>query len=151
MVFNGSLKVLVVDDHLGIRIGISNLVDAERPRMHTIGSAATGAEALAQAVALQPNVVVLDVNLNGEDGLSLIPSLRRAAPCAVVVLTSLVDPHVATQAHYLGAAACLHKSAPGSELLGSIVDAHRGVAASQTGTPLNAGVVLSRALGSKHP
>ena len=143
MFLDGSLKVLVVDDHPGIRIGIASLIDAERPRMRTVGSAATRADALAQAAALQPDVVVLDVNLDGEDGLSLIPSLHRAAPCAVVVLTSLVDPLVAAHARRLGAAACLHKSAPACELVNCILDAQQHTPASAAVAPLNAGVVLS--------
>lgn len=151
MSINGSLRVLVVDDHLGIRTGISSLIDAERPHMFTVGTAATAADAVAQAFSLQPDVVVLDVNLDGEDGLALIPALHRAAPCEVVVLTSLADPHVAAHAQRMGAHACLHKTAPAAELLVSILTARRVEQLQINGAPANAGVALSRALGSKHP
>ena len=50
----------------------------------------------------------------------LIPSLQRAAPCAVVVLTSLVDERVAQRALDLGAVACLHKTAPATALLACV-------------------------------
>lgn len=152
MPVNRALKVLVVDDHIGIRVGIASLIDAEHPHMLTVGTAATATDALAQTFALQPDVVVLDVNLDGEDGLALIPALHRAAACEVVVLTSLSDPHVARHAHRMGARACLHKAAPASELLLSIRMAGREAGGLLSNPPpMNAGVVLSHAVGSKHP
>lgn len=117
------VKVLVVDDHLGIRLAISTLIDAERPRMRCVGNAATPSEALARTMDLQPHVVVLDVNLDGDDGLLLIPALQRSAACTVVVLTGITDPHVAAIAHRHGAHACLNKSAPAAELMAAIMDA----------------------------
>jgi two-component system nitrate/nitrite response regulator NarL len=123
MPLDTSLRVLVVDDHAGIRLGIASLIDAESPGMRCIGAVATRAEALSHTRDLQPHVVLLDVNLDGEDGLALIPALHRAAPCAVIVLTSLVDLRIAESARGLGASACLHKTAPAGELLACIVSA----------------------------
>lgn len=151
MSLNGPLRVLVVDDHAGVRAGISSVIDAEQPQMYTVGSAATTEDALAQTGALQPDVVVLDVNLGGDDGLALIPALHRAAPCHVVVLTSLGDPHVAAHAHRLGAHAFLHKTAPAAELLHSIRSTRRVDEMQSEGVPANGGVVLSYALRSKRP
>jgi DNA-binding NarL/FixJ family response regulator len=115
-----SLRILVVDDHAATRRGITSLINAEWPFMRCIGAAATPQEALGQAKEAQPDVVVLDADLDGEDGLNLIPSLQRTARCSVVVLTSLVDPRIAKRARELGAAACLHKTAPADELLASV-------------------------------
>ena len=148
------IRVLIVDDHAGIRVGISSLVDAEHPRMCSVGTAATSAEAVAQAHALQPDVVVLDVNLDGEDGLALIPTLQRAASCEIVVLTSLMDPQLALHAYRLGARACLHKAAPAGELVQIIRNAGcfvENAPSEPHDSPVNAGVVLSQASGSKHP
>lgn len=143
------LRVLVVDDHAGIRAGIVSLVDAEFPRMQTVGVAATPAEALAGAREHRPRVVVLDVNLDGEDGLALIPALRRGH-CRVVVLTSLSDPHVAMHARRLGAHACLNKTAPAAQLLACIEQAG-SAEADVVALPPNAGSALSQAFGSKCP
>lgn len=115
-----AIRVLVVDDHPAIRAGIVNLIDAEHPSLIAVGTAASADEALDQTQLLQPHVVVLDVDLNGEDGMALIPSLHRAAPCRVVVLSSLLDPHLAAHAKRLGAHACLHKTSPAAELLACI-------------------------------
>jgi DNA-binding NarL/FixJ family response regulator/Flp pilus assembly pilin Flp len=146
------LRVLVVDDHIAIRIGIAQLIDAERPRMHSVGAAASASEALREAHEQRPQVIVLDVDLAGEDGLALIPALQRAAPCAVVVLTSLTDPRVAVRALQLGASTCLSKTAPATELIGSIFAAARRSGTTQAhGRPSNAGSDVSRGAGTKRP
>ena len=115
------VKVLVVDDHTGIRNALTRLIDNERPHLCSVGAAANGKDALAMARANQPDVILLDVVLGDEDGLALIAPLRRSA--AVVVLTSLVDRRVAQRALRLGAVACVHKSAPAAELLACIAHA----------------------------
>ena len=145
------VKVLVVDDHVGIRIGIASLINAEQPRLCCAGTAATAFEALLRTRELQPHVVVLDVNLDGEDGLALIPALHQAAPCVVVVLTSLVDPRVATQALRLGAITCLHKTAPAAELMAAIFAAWPAVDRVAPIASVDEGGVLSRVTGTNHP
>jgi two-component system invasion response regulator UvrY len=117
------ISVLVVDDHPGLRIGLTLLIDAERPRLHSAGAAANGAEALALASQFQPDVVLLDVNLGSEDGLALIPLLQRQAPCRVVVLTSMADTQVAQRARGLGAHDFILKTAPATELLQRLLHA----------------------------
>jgi two-component system nitrate/nitrite response regulator NarL len=120
-----SLSVLIVDDNAATRRGITSLINAEWPYMRCIGAVATPDEALGHAKERQPDVVVLDADLDGEDGLNLIPLLLRAAGCSVVVLTSLVDPRVARRARQLGAIACLHKTAPADQLLAHVAASRR--------------------------
>ncbi len=145
------VRVLVVDDHAGIRVGIASLIDAELPRMRCVGTAATRREALTQTLELQPNVVVLDVNLDGEDGLALIPTLRRSSACAVVVLTCLFDSHVAAQAMRLGAYACLNKTAPALDLMAAILAARQALPGAGLDAPAVAGGGLSHPHGMNHP
>jgi two-component system invasion response regulator UvrY len=122
------ISVLVVDDHPGLRTGLTLLINAEHPRLRSVGAAANGSEALQLTRRLQPDVVLLDVELGDEDGLALIPLLQREAPCRVVVLTALSDTRVARRAHGLGASAFLHKSAPATELVqGLLLAGHRVV------------------------
>lgn len=147
---NQPLRVLVVDDHAGIRLGLESLIDSEAPRMRSIGGAATSADALLQAKAKRPDVVVLDVDLGGEDGLALIPPLLDSAPCGVLVLTSLTDPRVAERARRLGAHDYMHKTAPAGELLDRIARLERG-RAQCAALHLNAGGAMSQAVGIKHP
>ena len=140
MLNHSFIRVLVVDDHLGTRVGIESLIEAEQPRMRCVGSAGTAGEALAHTRALQPHVILLDVDLAGDDGLALIPALHLAAHCAVVVLTSLQDPNVAIFALRLGAHACLHKTAPAAELMAAIFAA----------APASEGGVFSHACGTNY-
>ena len=140
MLNHSFIRVLVVDDHMGTRIGLASLIEAEQPRMRCIGSAGTAGEALTHARALQPHVILLDVNLAGDDGLALIPALHLASRCAVVVLTSLQDPNVAMFALRLGAHACLHKTAPAAELMAAIFAA----------VPASEGGVFSPAGGTNY-
>jgi len=152
MPINGPAKVLVVDDHAGIRAGISSLINGEWPYMRNVGVAASADEALSQVKALQPDVVVLDVNLAGQDGLVLIAEMRRLARCEIVVLTCLGDPRIAAQASRLGAHGYVHKTAPAGELLACISSAHArvlGLAADDD--PPNAGVALSHAAEDQTP
>lgn len=112
-----SISVLVVDDHPGLRTGLTLLINAEHPRLRSVGAAANGSEALQLTRRMQPDVVLLDVELGEEDGLALIPLLQREAPCRVVVLTALDDARAAQRARRLGASDFMHKSAPAAELL----------------------------------
>lgn len=150
MTSNQPLRVLVVDDHVGIRLGIESLIDAEAPRMCSVGGAATPEQALLQAGTLQPDVVVLDVDLGGEDGLGLIPLLQRASPCGVLVLTSLIDPRVAERARDLGANDFMHKTAPASELVARIA-ALEGAGAIGSTFHTNEGGVMSCDVGINDP
>lgn len=144
------LRVLVVDDHVGIRMGIESLINAEAPRMCSVGGAATPEQALLQVGTLQPDVVVLDVDLGGEDGLALIPLLQRVAPCGVMVLTSLTDLRVAQRAGDLGANDFMNKTAPASELLARIA-ALEGASAIGGMFHANEGGAMSCAVGINDP
>jgi DNA-binding NarL/FixJ family response regulator len=147
----GLLKVLVVDDHVGVRKGVASLIDAEQPRMCCVGGAGTAADALALARDLQPDVIVLDVLLGSEDGLALISPLRRVTPCMVVVLTSLSDPSVDAHAARLGAHACLHKAAPAGELIAAIETAWGAGVWPVVPTPSNGAGALSWPDGINSP
>jgi DNA-binding response OmpR family regulator len=126
---NSAVRVLVVDDHQGIRAGLASLLDGEYPRLRVVGSAASADEAMELARIRQPDVVVLDADLDGEDGLALIPLLRQAATCQVVVLSSMQDSVLAAHALRMGASACMHKMAPADELLDCIEHAAAPAAA----------------------
>lgn len=135
------VDVLVVDDQPAVREGLARLIASAPLALRYVGSAATGAEALSAAVRLHPEVVVLDVDLAGEDGLALIPHLAVSA--SVIVLTSHGDPATRARAARLGAHALIEKHQPAAELLDSIVDIarlqHRGEKAPEkqgTSTPL---------------
>jgi CheY-like chemotaxis protein len=81
--------VLVVDDHAGFRESVRALLEAEG--FQVVGEAADGLEALTEAAALRPAVVLLDVQLPGLDGLAVAAALAARPHPPVVVLTSSRD------------------------------------------------------------
>jgi len=116
-------KVLIVDDHASIRIGICGLIELERPRLCCVGAVGSAREALLRTRQLQPDVIVLDADLAGEDGIALIPALRGCAPCAIVVFTVLTDAQAFARARRLGAYACVNKMAPTALLIAAVLAA----------------------------
>jgi two-component system nitrate/nitrite response regulator NarL len=121
--FIGPIGVLVVDDQLAVREGLTRLISCAPMALRYVSTAATGDEALSAAARLHPDVVVLDVDLAGEDGLALIPLLALTA--GVLVLTSHGDPATRARATRLGALAFIEKHQPAADLLGSIADIYR--------------------------
>lgn len=114
------IRVLVVDDHPAVRAGLEAMLRHE-PGFRCIG-AADSADALRPMVRrTQPDVVLLDVRLGGDDGIALCRELREApdAP-AVVMLTADAEPGVASAAEAAGAAATLDKAADLDQLLDAL-------------------------------
>jgi DNA-binding NarL/FixJ family response regulator len=82
--------VLIVDDHEGFRASARALLEAEG--FDVVGEAADGAGAIEAVALLQPNVVLLDIQLPGLDGLVVAEQLAAGLDPPVVVLTSSRDP-----------------------------------------------------------
>lgn len=118
-----SIGVLVVDDQLAVREGLARLIAAAPLALRFVSTAATAYEALSAAARLHPDVVVLDVDLAGEDGLALIPQLMLEA--GVLVLTSHGDAATRARAQSLGARAFVEKHQPAADLLNAITEISR--------------------------
>jgi DNA-binding NarL/FixJ family response regulator len=84
------VRVLVADDHAVVREGIRHVLERE-PGFAVVAEARDGAEALAQAEAVRPDVVLLDISMPGESGLVVVGRLRRAVPEARVLILSMHD------------------------------------------------------------
>jgi two-component system nitrate/nitrite response regulator NarL len=112
--------VLIVDDQLAVREGLKRLIAAAPMAVRFISTAATGDEALGEATRLRPDVVLLDADLAGEDGLAIIPKLAPIA--SVVVLTSHGDSATRARAKSLGAVAFIEKHQPAADLLNAITE-----------------------------
>lgn len=119
------IQVLLVDDQRAILAGVTALIESEGPGMHVAGCATTGLQALALASSAQPDVIVLDVDLGGEDGLSLIPRLRDCCAAAIVVFTCHDAPHVRLRSRHLGVDGFASKASSGVELIDAVLNAAR--------------------------
>ncbi|MDX6513379.1 MAG: hypothetical protein QOE36_2883 [Gaiellaceae bacterium] len=86
---SGVMTVLVVDDHPSFRAGASALLRAEG--YDVVGEAEDGESAIRAAVDLQPQLVLLDVQLPDLDGFEVAERLRALDPAPLVVLTSSRD------------------------------------------------------------
>jgi two-component system nitrate/nitrite response regulator NarL len=115
----GAVGVLVIDDQLAVREGLARLLACARIPLRGIRTAASAAEALIAVRQLRPEVILLDVDLAGEDGLALLPQL--AADAGVLVLTSHGDATTRARAMRLGALAFIEKHQPAADLLAGVV------------------------------
>jgi two-component system response regulator NreC len=86
-------RILLADDHATVRQGLKLLIDSQSD-MHVIGEAADGNEALHQADALQPDIVVMDVSMPGMNGLVATRTLKRSQPRAAIIALTRHDDEV---------------------------------------------------------
>ncbi len=119
------MKVLVVDDHAVVRQGVQRLLSALPNAV--LFEAATAHEALAIARKETPDVVVLDINLEGASGLELLRRFRIESPSARVLMFSMhAEPIYANRALKAGAYGYVCKSAGADELTTAVLRVAEG-------------------------
>jgi CheY-like chemotaxis protein len=84
------LRILIADDHVVARAGLRELF-SERPTLQVVGEAANGVEAISQAMALQPDVIVMDVSMPRIDGIEATRKIHDALPHIQIVGLSTHD------------------------------------------------------------
>lgn len=117
----GTRHVLVVEDHAPTLAAIAELLELEQPGISVVGMARGAADALRLAHDAAPDVVVLDLDLDGENGLELIPTLVLKHGVSVIILTSSNDPQKKRKGLAAGAKAFISKYAPSGELIAAIL------------------------------
>jgi DNA-binding NarL/FixJ family response regulator len=114
----GRLRVLIVDDHPGILKSVSRLLAGD---CDVVGSLADGRGLIEAAQRLEPDVIVLDVNLPDVDGLKACRRVTQDHPgMKVVVFTAADDPDVRRRAFEAGATAFVNKLAFDGDLLSAV-------------------------------
>ncbi len=123
------IRVQLVDDHPLVRLGLGMLL-GQAGDMSVVASTSNGADALPDALACHPDVVLMDLMMPGVDGVEAMTRIRGALPSAIViVLTGDTDPGRAARARAAGAFDVLTKGEPAEGLLEAIRRAATGVAA----------------------
>ena len=121
-----SVRILVVDDHAVVRAGLRMLIDAEDD-LEAVGEAGSGRDAVFQARALKPDVILLDVVMPDQSGLDVLPTLLHEHPeTKVLVLSMQDDPQYVRQAFAAGASGYVLKEAADSEVVSAIRDVAGG-------------------------
>ena len=122
-----AVRVLVVDDQQLIRESIASLLDIQ-PGITVVGTAGDGRDGVDQALALEPDVVMMDVRMPRMDGVAAARELARRSPgCRVVMLTTFDDEEYVVAALRAGAAGYLLKDRPAAELAAAVRLAKAGV------------------------
>jgi len=121
-----AIRILLADDHALVRQGIRELLSSQ-PEFEVVGEAATGAEALAQAIESRPDVVLLDIHMPSGDGLWATTEITREVPSArVLILTVSTEDEHLKETLRRGAAGYQLKSSPSDSLFQAIREVARG-------------------------
>jgi NarL family two-component system response regulator LiaR len=121
-----AIKVLLVDDHEMVRIGLAAVLSTE-DGIEVVGEASNGAEGIRLAQEYKPDVVLMDLVMEGMDGIETTKQLLKLYPdCKVVVLTSFLDDEKMYPVIEAGAFSYLLKTSRASEVAQAIRAAVKG-------------------------
>ena len=122
-----NVRVLVVDDQRLMRDGIASLLEIQEG-IEVVGTASNGQEALEKALALCPDVILMDVRMPGMDGVTATAQIARQLPtCQILMLTTFDDDEYIVNALQSGASGYLLKDIPAHNLASAVQAVHRGV------------------------
>src|SRR5882724_897406 len=120
------LRILLADDHVTVRHGLKLLIDSQ-PDMTVVAEASDGNAAIQSAVALKPDVVVMDISMPGMNGLVATRKLKQLQPgVAVVTLTRHADDAYLQELLRAGVSGYVLKQSAPTELLQAIRAAATG-------------------------
>lgn len=120
------IRILVADDHPIVRDGLVAVLNTQ-PDFEVTGEAGTGPETLTQAAALCPDVVLLDLEMPGMDGVETLHRLRELYPAIrVLIFTAFDTDERIVQAVEAGAQGYLLKGAPREEVFNAVRVVHAG-------------------------
>lgn len=118
------ITILIADDHTLIRETWTYILNADS-RYHVIAACSTGEEAVEQARELRPNIVMMDINLPGLNGIEATQMIRKFSPGSKVLGVSLhTQPGYARKMMQKGAMGYITKSSSCEEMFKAIVEVH---------------------------
>ena len=121
-----AIKVLIADDHEVVRTGIKSVLQADT-EIEVIGEAVNGEQVVAMAFELDPDVVLLDIRMPGNDGLNALGRIKLDRPTMpILVLSKYDNPTYVARAVALGANGYLMKTAKNEDLLSAIHRVSKG-------------------------
>ena len=122
-----AIRILIADDHPVFRFGLRALLESQ-PDMVVLGEAESGEESVQLARSLQPDVVLMDVNMLGLDGIEATRQIIESSPETAILIITMFDDETVFTAMQAGARGYLLKGAQGEETLRAVrAVANRGV------------------------
>ena len=119
-------RVVIADDHSVLRAGLKALLEAE-PDIQVVGEAEDGVDCVGRAVALEPDIILMDINMPNCNGLDALAQINDLCPeTKVLVLTMLDDAGYLRQVLASGGSGYVLKQAAGDELLRAIRTVREG-------------------------
>lgn len=93
LVSDDAVRILVVDDHALFRRGLQ-MVLGQEPGMEVVGEAENGEEAVEQAIALVPDIILMDVRMPKRSGIEACTAINAAVPSAQIIMLTMSDEEV---------------------------------------------------------
>jgi two-component system, NarL family, response regulator NreC len=123
---SAKLRLLLADDHIVVRSGLRMLLQA-REDIEIVGEAENGREAVEKVRALQPDVVLMDVQMPDMNGIEATRRIKQVSPAtAVLALTMHEDDHYFFEMLHAGASGYVPKRAAPDELIEALHTVHQG-------------------------
>ncbi|GAB2685450.1 response regulator [Thalassiella azotivora] len=148
------IRVLVADDHALYRRGLEMVLSAE-PDIEIVGEAGDGAEAVARAEQLLPDVVLMDIRMPRRSGIEACSAIKDVAPSTKIVILTISDEESDLfQAVRAGANGYLLKDVPGEDVadgIRAVVSGQSLISPSMAGALLQEFAALSRRAESRAP
>lgn len=120
------VKVLIADDQTLFRAGLAGILGRD-PRLEIVAQASNGSEAVEEALALRPDVVLMDIQMPGLNGVEAVKRLHQDAPSVrVLVLSAYADRSMVTEAIENGAVGYADKDVTPDEIVKRILSASSG-------------------------
>jgi DNA-binding NarL/FixJ family response regulator len=120
------ITIVIADDHPIFRAGLRQILDTDAA-LRVVAEAGDGDEALAAVASAQPDLVVLDIDMPGRDGLAVARALRdQRSPTRVILLTLHLDAWFLNTALDAGVQGYVPKESAVTEIIGAIKSVHRG-------------------------
>ncbi|WP_274365553.1 response regulator [Paenibacillus thermotolerans] len=123
-----SIQVMLVDDHAIVRSGLTMLINSQDD-MKVVAGVGSGEEAFEKAMELRPDVIVMDLNMPGENGLVTTGRIKKEFPQSeILVLTMHDDKEYLFRVFNAGASGYILKSADDMDVMTAIRTVYRGEA-----------------------
>jgi len=120
------IKIMLIDDHRSVLWGLEKLIEGEKPRMEVVGTATNSADALELLTTVSPDVILIDLDLNGESGINVIPKLIAKSKADILVLTGTRDLSLHDSAILAGAKGVVEKGDTAETILKAIAVVNGG-------------------------